>query len=96
MCILCDSSHPTTAHVLGGCPVALSQDRYTYWHDLVIQSLADSFYVALWRSSSYSNSEYSIIADLQVYSNQQMCQMEMWTVLQSPDAVSDDALIRNI
>ncbi|XP_065883967.1 uncharacterized protein [Dysidea avara] len=42
-CVLCDSSRPTTAHVLGGCPVALSQERYTYRHDLVIQSLVDSF-----------------------------------------------------
>ena len=42
-CVLCDSSRPTTAHVLGGCPVALSQERYTYRHNLVIQSLVDSF-----------------------------------------------------
>ena len=32
-CILCDSARPTTAHILGGCPVALSQQRYTYRHD---------------------------------------------------------------
>jgi len=42
-CVLCDSSRLTTAHVLGGCPVVLSQDKYAYQHDLVIQSLADSF-----------------------------------------------------
>ena len=42
-CILCDSSHPTTAHVLSGCPTALSQDRYTYRHDLVLQSLVTYF-----------------------------------------------------
>ena len=27
---LCDSSRPTTAHILGGCPVALTRQRYTY------------------------------------------------------------------
>jgi len=42
-CDLCGSSRPTTAHVLSGCPVALSQDRYTYQHDLVLQSLVKSF-----------------------------------------------------
>ena len=40
-CILCDSSRPTTAHVLSGCPVALSQHTdtrivtiwcYSVWH----------------------------------------------------------------
>ena len=42
-CTLCDSSCPTTAHVLSGCPAALSQDRYTYRHDLVLQSLVNYF-----------------------------------------------------
>ena len=42
-CILCDSSRPTTAHVLSGCPVALSQHRYTYRHNLVLQCLASRF-----------------------------------------------------
>jgi len=43
-CVLCDSSRPATANVLGAVQqVALSQDEYTYRHDLVIQSLADSF-----------------------------------------------------
>jgi len=41
-CILCDSSLPTTAHVLSACPIALSQDRYTYRHDLVLQFLVSS------------------------------------------------------
>ena len=29
-CTLCASSCPTTAHILGGCPVALTQQRYIY------------------------------------------------------------------
>ena len=29
-CPLCNWTSPTTAHVLSGCPVALSQDRYKY------------------------------------------------------------------
>ena len=29
-CTLCDSIWPTTAHILGDCPVALSQQRYIY------------------------------------------------------------------
>ena len=40
---LCDSSCPTTAYVLSSCPAALSQDRYTYRHDLVHQSLVTYF-----------------------------------------------------
>ena len=39
-CLLCDSSRPTTAHVLNGCPVALNQQRYTYRHNQVISALA--------------------------------------------------------
>ena len=37
---LCDSTHPTTAHIQGGCPVALTQQRYTYRHDQVLHLLA--------------------------------------------------------
>ena len=29
-CSLCGNTRPTTAHVLGGCPVALSQGCFTY------------------------------------------------------------------
>ena len=39
-CTLCDSNCPTTAHILGGCPVALSQQRYTYRHNKVLHILA--------------------------------------------------------
>ena len=39
-CTLCDSTHPTTAHIQGGCPVALTQQRYTYRHDQVLHLLA--------------------------------------------------------
>ena len=42
-CTLCDSSCPTTAHVLSGCSTALSQYRYTYRRDLVLQSLVTYF-----------------------------------------------------
>jgi len=31
---------PTTAHILSGCPVVLSQDCYTYRHDQVLSCLA--------------------------------------------------------
>ena len=47
---LCDSPRPTTAHVLSACPVALSQDRYTYRHEWVLQFLVKSivrFFVGL-------------------------------------------------
>jgi len=39
-CILCDSTRPTTAHILGGYPMALTQQRYTYHHDQVLLLLA--------------------------------------------------------
>ena len=39
-CTLCASSHPTTAHILGGCTVALTQQCYTYRHDKVLYLLA--------------------------------------------------------
>ena len=39
-CMLCASSRPTTAHILGGCLVALTQQRYTYRHDKVLYLLA--------------------------------------------------------
>ena len=35
-----DVSDPATVHVLGGCPVALSQDCFTYWHSQVLHCLA--------------------------------------------------------
>ena len=38
-CTLCDSNRPTTAHILGGCPIALSQQRYTYRHNQVLFTL---------------------------------------------------------
>jgi len=36
-CALCDSMHPTTAHILSGYPVALAQNKCTYWHNLALQ-----------------------------------------------------------
>ena len=39
-CTLCGCVRPTTSHVLGGCPVALSQDRFTYRHNQVLHCLA--------------------------------------------------------
>jgi len=38
-CPLCNCARPTAAHVLSGCPVALSQDCYTYRHDQVLDCL---------------------------------------------------------
>jgi len=42
-CALCDSPCPTTAHVLSGCLVALSQNRYIYRHNLVLRCLVSQF-----------------------------------------------------
>jgi len=39
-CALCGSAQPTTAHVLGACPVALSQGHFTYRHNQVLNCLA--------------------------------------------------------
>ena len=39
-CTLCGHSQLTTAHILDGCPVALSQGRFTYRHDNVLHCLA--------------------------------------------------------
>ena len=38
-CILCGGTQPTTAHILGGCPSALTQGRYTYRHNQVLDCL---------------------------------------------------------
>jgi len=42
-CVLCNSIRPTTAHVLSGCPVALTQNRYTYRHNMALQCLVHQF-----------------------------------------------------
>ena len=39
---LCDSNHPTTAHVLSNCPTALNQQRYTFRNNQVLSILASS------------------------------------------------------
>ena len=39
-CVLCGSAQPTTALVLGGCPAALTQGRFTFFHNLVLKCLA--------------------------------------------------------
>ena len=39
-CSLCGYSQPTTAHILGGCSVVLSQGHFTYRHDGVLHCLA--------------------------------------------------------
>jgi len=36
---MCVVTQPTTAHGLGGCPFALTQGRYTYRHDQVLNCL---------------------------------------------------------
>ena len=50
-CTLCGSGQPTTAHVLGGCPGALSQGRFTYRHNKVLYCLATELSKCLTRSS---------------------------------------------
>ena len=39
-CSLCGCTQPTTAHVLGGCPSALTQGRFTFRHNQVLYCLA--------------------------------------------------------
>ena len=39
-CFLCGCVHPTKAHILSGCTVALSQGHFTYRHDQVLNCLA--------------------------------------------------------
>ena len=39
-CSLCGCTQPTTAHVLGGCPSALTQGRFTFCHNQVLYCLA--------------------------------------------------------
>ena len=41
-CSLCGNTHPTTAHILGGCPVALSQGHFTYRHDQVLHCIVSN------------------------------------------------------
>ena len=38
-CPLCRYRFPTTKHILNACPVALSQDRYTWRHDSILKKL---------------------------------------------------------
>ena len=42
-CVLCNSTRPTTAHILSGCPVALTQNQYIYRHNLALQCVAHQF-----------------------------------------------------
>ena len=41
-CSLCSNTCPTTAHVLEGCPVALSQGHFTYKHDQVLHCIVSN------------------------------------------------------
>ena len=41
-CFLCQKTICTTAHILGACQIALSQGRFTYRHDLVLNELLKS------------------------------------------------------
>ena len=59
-CTLCDSTCPTTAHILGGCPVALTQQRYTYRHDQVLHLLASKL-----KELFSDNPSIHVFADLQ-------------------------------
>ena len=38
-CPLCRYRFPTTKHILNACPIALSQDRYTWRHDSILRKL---------------------------------------------------------
>ena len=39
-CPLCGNLWPTVQHILNGCPVSLSQERYTWRHDSALKILA--------------------------------------------------------
>ena len=41
-CSLCGNARPITAHILGGCPVALSQGHFTYRHDQVLHCIVSN------------------------------------------------------
>ena len=41
-CSLCGNTRPTIAHILGGCPVAFSQGRFTYRHDQVLHCIVSN------------------------------------------------------
>ena len=41
-CPLCDSPWCTTHHILSGCPVALSQGRFTWRHDCALKKLTSA------------------------------------------------------
>ena len=59
-CTLCDSNRPTTAHILGGCTVALSQQRYTYRYNQVLFTLVSKL------TTIFSDCQVvSVYADLQ-------------------------------
>ena len=40
-CILCESPQPTTSHILNGCQTALTQGRFTWRHDSVLNKLVN-------------------------------------------------------
>ena len=56
-CALCNSNHPTVAHILNGCPVALNQGRYTWRHDSVLSLMVSSVSTCL-------ESDQRLFADL--------------------------------
>ena len=41
-CTLCSSSHPTSLHILNGCPEAQNQGHYTWCYDSVLLCLLTS------------------------------------------------------
>ena len=51
-CSLCNFPSPTVSHILIGCPLALSQGRYTWRHDSVLHSLVNDIKTSL--DSSYN------------------------------------------
>ena len=72
MCLLRDSSRPTTAHILNGCPVALNQQRYTYRHNQVLSALA-----AMLTNAFADCPSIQVFADL---NNHQACEAPQATI----------------
>jgi len=62
-CSLCQSPHPTSHHVLNGCPVALQQGRYIYRYDVVLSCLLAELQVCLTKVEIFADLEGKCASD---------------------------------
>ena len=63
-CSLCGYAYPTSAHVLGGCPVALSQGHFTYRHDQALHYVVSNLSCIL--AESHTIHVYADLPGIQV------------------------------